>query len=121
MHDASVGRNAEALELRVATAQRDLKGSDAPEGRAEALSEMLQYAALLREASVGTATRYSFKREMPNGNWDVAEQPLPAAPRVGDLVNFQDDFLWKVLRTQWVNPRPSGKPPRAVFVCAPAS
>ena len=102
-------------------AQQGLRDTEVPEGRAEALHEMLHYVELLREAAVGTATRYSFKRELPNGMWDVAEQRLPSSPRVGDLVNFQDDGLWNVLRTQWVNPRPSGKPARAFFVCAPAS
>ena len=119
--ETPVTRNAKALEQRVVMAQRALRHAGGSEDHADALGEMLHYAQLLREAGAGTATRYTFKRELPDGQWDVMEQPLPTAPRIGDIVNFEDTGLWKILRTQWVNPRPSGKPARAFFVCAPAA
>lgn len=81
---------------------------------------MAQYVQLLHEAASETAARYSFKRVQNDGSWDVEEQRLPSEPRVGDLVKFEGDGLWKILRTQWVTPRPSRKPPQAFFVCAPA-
>lgn len=120
-HDTPVTRNAAALEQRVMTAQQQAREAGDDVDHADALAEMLHYAELLREAGLGTQTRYSFKRELADGRWDVTEQPLPAGPQVGDIVNFEDGGLWRIVSTQWVQPRPQRKPPRAFFVCAPAT
>lgn len=114
-------RNAEALEQRVMSAQREVREAGGEAGHADALGEMLRYAELLRESGLGTPTRYSFKRELADGRWDVTEQPLPAGPQIGDVVSFEDEGLWRIVATQWVQPRPHRKPPRAFFVCAPAA
>lgn len=120
-HDTGVTGNATELEQRVMTAQRELRETGGAAGHADALAEMLHYAELLREAGLGSPTRYSFKRELADGRWDVTEQPLPAGPQIGDVVNFDDDGPWRIVGTQWVQPRPHRKPPRAFFVCAPAT
>lgn len=65
---------------------------------------------MLREATAGAVARYSFKLEFSDGRWDLDEQELPAAPRVGDLVEFSDGRRWQIRGSQFVRPRTAGKP-----------
>lgn len=73
------------------------------------------------DATGSNRTAYSFKLELPDGRWDVTEQPCPSAPRVGDLLLLADGGRWQVVGTQLVGARPAGKPPREFYVCAPAA
>ena len=113
--ESDLRETANALEQRALTAYGD--GDAAPEQEGP-LMNVLRYVGLLREAS-GSSARYTFKLELADGRWDVAEQELPAVPRVGDVVRLADGE-WKVHGTQVVRPRPRQKPPCEFFVCAPA-
>ena len=83
-----------------------------------ALDHLDSYLALLRTAAIAKAERFYFKLEYADGRWDIDEQELPATPRTGDIV-FTGSRRWRVGGTQIVHPRPSGKPPRAFFICVP--
>jgi hypothetical protein len=75
------------------------------------------YVGLLRAAEAGPMN-FSFKLELQDGRWDIAEKNLTAAPRVGDVLSLAGR-QWRVRASQLVRPRPSGRPAREVFVCAP--
>ena len=89
--------------------------------RAEAIERFGQYIELLREATTEELERYSFKLEFADGRWTLAEKELPALPKIGELVELADGGRWQVRGSQLVPARPSGKPPREFFVCAPAA
>jgi hypothetical protein len=89
--------------------------------RAEAIERFGQYVDLLREATAEQLARYSFKLEFADGRWTLEEKELPALPQIGELVELADGRRWQVRGSQLVPARPSGKPPREFFVCAPAA
>jgi hypothetical protein len=64
---------------------------------------------------------FSFKLEFPNGSWNVDEKQLEIAPQIGDIVSFGDGRPWRVRASQFVRARPTRKPAREFFVCAPAA
>lgn len=88
--------------------------------RTDAIDRMAAYVDLLQKATAAALVRYSFKLEFADGRWDLAEKELPAAPLVGEVVDLADGASWRISGSQFVRPRPSGKPPREFFVCAPA-
>lgn len=88
--------------------------------RAEAIDRLAQYISLLRQAT-GESRFYTFKLEFPDGRWDVEERRLEHPPSVGDVVELERFGAWRVRGSQFVRPRPSQKPPRELFVCAPAA
>ncbi len=63
---------------------------------------------------------YTFKLVFPDGSWSVGEKQLPDPPNQGDVVVFEEYGDWRVEGQQLVGVRPAGKPPRELFVCAPA-
>jgi hypothetical protein len=104
-------RNAQRVEALLDAPVRELEGlaGEERDRRAAALGAAAQYANLLREtAPRGIQERYAFKLEFPDGRWDVQEQLLPSAPRVGDLVWFGSD-AWQVSGYRQVPARRSGK------------
>lgn len=86
--------------------------------RTEAINSVGNYVGLLRAAE-SLPENFSFKLELNDGRWDVAEMHLTTAPRVGDVLSLAGQ-RWRVRASQLVRPRPSGRPAREVFVCAPA-
>lgn len=125
--DERLERNADALEQALAETRKHLPEVDsraARARRASAIEQVAQYVALLREAGGAVPHRpvpFWFKREFPDGRWDVAERVLDEPPRVGDVVAFEDGSCWQVRDSQLVRPRPERKPPREFFVCALAA
>jgi hypothetical protein len=91
----------------------------------QAVAQMATYVSMLRD----TATAYrpdgrlrrpfSFKLELADGRWSIDEKELDATPQVGDIVSFDDGRSWRVRTSQFVRARPSQKPVREFFVCAP--
>jgi hypothetical protein len=86
--------------------------------RTEAMERIGNYVGLLRAAE-GCPVNFSFKLELQDGRWDIAEKNMTAPPRVGDVLSLAGRE-WRVRASQLVKPRPSGRPAREVFVCAPA-
>jgi hypothetical protein len=125
--------NADQLEQTIAEKRRrlaELATDEQRSRRSRALDHMAAYAELLREAaneSSGVLRRssepgvgYTFKTEFDDGRWTIEEKELSTSPRVGDVVSFDDGRSWRVRASQLVCPRPSGKPAREFFVCAPS-
>jgi hypothetical protein len=104
-----VEENAERLEHFVAKGRADTG----------AVAAFRDYIGLLRETNAGDRERYAFKLEFPDGRWDVAEQALLSAPRVGDLVWF-DGVPWQVLGHRRV-PRPHTHTSHEFLACAPVA
>ena len=86
--------------------------------RTEAMESIGNYVGLLRAAE-GCLVNFSFKLELQDGRWDIAEKNMTAPPRVGDVLSL-GGREWRVRASQLVKPLPSGRPAREVFVCAPA-
>ena len=124
-------RNADQLEEAIAEGRLKLSvlpTDTARSRRAQALDHMAAYAAILREAADASLSfdlggdervAYTFKVEFEDGRWGVEEKELATTPRVGDVVSFEDGRPWYVRASQSICPRPSGKPAREFFVCAP--
>ena len=120
--------NAEALE-RALDASRVVLGSISGEEerrrRADALAHIEGYTALLRLSTAQVMEHgpalYLFKLVFPDGRWSVGEKTLVDPPHAGDVVDFDDYGDWRVEGQQLVGVRPAGKPPRELFVCAPAA
>jgi hypothetical protein len=120
--------NADALE-RALTASRlallDIVGEDDRRRRADALAHIEGYTALLRlptaQGMHSDSVVYTFKLVFPDGRWAVDEKELPGPPHEGDVVDFDRFGGWRVEGQQLVGVRPAGKPPRELFVCAPAA
>ena len=100
----------------------------------EAIEQMATYVSMLRDTSTPSASLaaaygpdgrrrrpFSFKLEFADGRWNVDEKELDAAPQVGDIVSFEDGRPWRVSASQFVRARPTRKPVREFFVCAPAA
>lgn len=88
--------------------------------RADAMVRIGTYVGMLREAEppARLTGSFSFKLELQDGRWDVEEKSMPAPPRVGDVVSLHGS-RWRVRASQFVRPRPAGRPAREIFVCAP--
>ncbi len=119
--------NADALDRALAARRRELDGIE-PEARARresALAAIEGYTALLREPVVPAPSRnpirYCFKLVFPDGRWSLDEKQLAAAPRAGDVLDFEGYGDWCIQSSQSVGVKPAGKPPREFFVCAPAA
>jgi len=119
--------NADALDRALAARRRDLDQVE-PEVRARreyALAAIEGYTALLREPGVPaqsrSAIRYCFKLVFPDGRWSLDEKQLVAAPREGDVLDFDGYGDWCIQGSQRVGVKPSGKPAREFFVCAPVA
>ncbi|HEV7132114.1 MAG TPA: hypothetical protein VGN27_00110 [Gaiellaceae bacterium] len=122
--------NADQLESALAQERDGLSEleQEARARREQALEQMGAYVSMLRNT---TATRraadglprrpFSFKLEFEDGRWNVDEIELDVAPRVGDIVSFDDGRPWRIRATQVVRARPARKPVREFFVCAPAA
>jgi hypothetical protein len=121
------GRNVEALEraLRASRQGLDAITTDAErQRRADALSHIEGYAALLREPPgqmMHQPVRYDFKLVFPDGRWSIDEKQLADPPHEGDVVVFEGYGGWRIEGQQHVGVRPTGKAPRSFFVCAPAA
>ena len=93
--------------------------------RADALSLVEAYTALLRlpavQAAVRYPVRYCFKLVFPDGRWSVDEKQLSAPPSEGDIVVFDGFGNWRIEGSERVGAKPSGKRSREFFVCAPAA
>jgi hypothetical protein len=89
--------------------------------RSDAIDRLAQYVSLLRKASNSEPAFYSFKLVFPDGRWDVEESRLERAPSVGEVVELGGRGRWKIRGSQFVKPRPSQKPAREFFLCAPAA
>ncbi len=119
--------NLETLERALAARRRELGRIDQDEERtrrAAALELIEQYTLLLREpypAPKLNLVRYSFKLVFPDGRWNVDEKQLGAEPREGDVVEIAGFGNWRIQGSQRVGVKPAGKPPREIFVCAPAA
>jgi hypothetical protein len=118
--------NADALERSLRARRRDLRNiyGEERDRRAFALDAIEGYTALLREptepAPSRNPIRYCFKLVFPDGRWSIDEKQLPAAPQKGDVLDFAGYGGWCIQGSQQVGVRPTGKPPREFFVCAPA-
>ena len=120
--------NAAALERALLAGRLGLDsipGDDDRRRRAEALSHIEGYTALLRLPTAQVMDHepalYTFKLVFPDGRWSVGEKALADPPHEGDVVGFDDFGDWRIEGQQLVGVRPAGKPPRELFVCAPAA
>jgi hypothetical protein len=118
--------NADTLDRALRARRLDLQGFDQEERERHeyALAAIEGYTALLREPIEAPPSRnlirYCFKLVFPDGRWSVDEKQLPAAPHEGDVLDFAGGD-WRIEGSQRIGVRPSGKPPREFFVCAPAA
>jgi hypothetical protein len=87
--------NADALERALAARRLELCGiveDDERDRRADALSLIEEYTALLRipavHAAVRNPVRYCFKLVFPDGRWSISEKSLTSPPSEGDVVVF---------------------------------
>jgi hypothetical protein len=62
---------------------------------------------------------FSFKLELADGRWNIDEKELDVPPQIGDIVSFDDGCSWRVRASEFVRARPTQKPVRELFVCAP--
>jgi hypothetical protein len=121
-------RNAEALEHALRVSRHELLAIDCDDDRrrrSDALAHIEGYAALLRlptgQEMDAQPVLYTFKLVFPDGRWSVGEKELADPPHEGDVLGFDDYGDWRVEGQQLVGVRPAGKPPRELFVCAPAA
>lgn len=120
--------NADTLGRALAARRLEL-GGIAEEGerdrRADALSLVEEYAALLRvpavHAAVRNPVRYCFKLVFPDGRWSVGEKNLTSPPSEGDVIVFDGYGDWRIQGSELVGAKPAGKRSREFFVCAPAA
>jgi hypothetical protein len=118
--------NADTLDRALRARRIDLQSFDQEERERHeyALAAIEGYTALLREPIEAPPSRnlirYCFKLVFPDGRWSIDEKQLPAAPHEGDVLDFAGGD-WRIEGSQRVGVRPTGKPPREFFVCAPAA
>jgi hypothetical protein len=133
--DPQSRQNADQLASALAHNREGLAELDDAEQRArheQAIEQMAAYVSMLRDTSTPSASLaaaygpdgrrrrpFSFKLEFADGRWNVDEKELEAAPQVGDIVSFNDGRPWRVSASQFVRARPTRKPVREFFVCAP--
>jgi hypothetical protein len=129
--------NADQLAVALAHERDGLAGLENEEQRSrheQALEQMTNYVSMLRSTTTTSASLaaaygpdgrprrpFSFKLEFEDGRWNVDEKKLEAAPQVGDIISFDDGRPWRVRATQFVRARPTRKPAREFFVCAPVA
>jgi hypothetical protein len=118
-----LSRNADQLEQSLVRQQAmlgQMPDDEQRSRRADAMVRIGNYVGMLREAEppMTFTGSFSFKLELHDGRWDVEEKNMPTPPQVGDVVSFHGS-RWRVLASQFVKPRPAGRPAREVFVCAP--
>lgn len=129
--------NADHLDSALAQKREGLARLDNEEARArreQAIEQMSNYVSMLRDttttseslaAAYGPGGRlrrpFSFKLEFDDGRWNIDEKDLEAAPQIGDIISFGDGPPWRVRASQFVRARPTRKPVREFFVCAPAA
>lgn len=112
----------------------ELENEEQRSRREQAIEQMATYASMLRDTTTTSAALaaaygpdgrlrrpFSFKLEFADGRWNVDEKELEAAPQIGDIISFDDGLSWRVRASQFVRARPSRKPVREFFVCAPVS
>jgi len=134
--DAQPRKNADELEEALSRKRRALSEVTDDEQRLrreEAIEQLMTYVALLRDAASCEVTlqgeidhgrslsRFWFKLELEDRRWNVEEKKLTIAPRIGDVLSFDDGSRWRVRASQFVRPRPARKPEREFFVCEPAA
>ena len=122
-YDDRLRLNADQLEQSLARQRAvlgDMADDEERSRRADAMARIGNYVGMLREAqpAIDFTGCFSFKLELNDGRWDVEEMSMPAAPQVGDVLSFHGS-RWRVRASQFVRPRPAGRPAREVFVCAP--
>jgi hypothetical protein len=120
--------NADTLGRALAARRLDLSGiaeDDERDRRADALSLVEEYTALLRvpavHAAVRNPVRYCFKLVVPDCRWSIGEKILTSAPSEGDVVVFDGYGDWRIQGLERVGAKPPGKRSREFFVCAPAA
>jgi hypothetical protein len=129
--------NADQLDFALAYKREGLAQLENEEQRSRregAIEQMANYVTMLRDttttseslaAAYGPDGRlrrpFSFKLEFADGRWNVDEKRLEAAPQIGDIISFDDGLPWRVRASQFVRARPTRKPTREFFVCAPAA
>jgi hypothetical protein len=135
--DSQSRLNADQLANALAHKREGLAELDNPEQRSrreQAIEQMATYVSMLRDTSTPSASLatafgpdgrrrrpFSFKLEFADGRWNIDEKELEAAPQIGDIVSFGDGRPWRVSASQFVRARPTRKPTREFFVCAPAA
>lgn len=99
----------------------------------QAIEQMANYVSMLRETTASAALAaafgpdgrlrrpFAFKLEFADGRWNIDEKKLIATPQIGDIISFDDGLSWRVRASQSVFARPSRKPARELFVCAPVA
>ena len=133
--DPQSRQNADQLASALAQERDCLSGLENAEQRSrheQAIEQMDSYVSMLRDTTTTSASLaaaygpdgrrrrpFSFKLEFADGRWNVDEKELETAPQVGDIVSFDDGRPWRVSASQFVRARPSRKPTREFFVCAP--
>ena len=133
--DPQSRQNADQLASALAQERDCLSGLENAEQRSrheQAIEQMDTYVSMLRDTTTTSASLaaaygpdgrrrrpFSFKLEFADGRWNVDEKELETAPQVGDIVSFDDGRPWRVSASQFVRARPTRKPTREFFVCAP--
>ena len=133
--DPQSRQNADQLASALAQERDCLSGLENAEQRSrheQAIEQMDTYVSMLRDTATTSASLaaaygpdgrrrrpFSFKLEFADGRWNVDEKELETAPQVGDIVSFDDGRPWRVSASQFVRARPTRKPTREFFVCAP--
>ena len=133
--DPQSRQNADQLASALAQERDCLSGLENAEQRSrheQAIEQMDTYVSMLRDTTTTSASLaaaygpdgrrrrpFSFKLEFADGRWNVDEKELETAPQVGDIVSFEDGRPWRVSASQFVRARPTRKPTREFFVCAP--
>jgi len=129
--------NAHQLDLALAQEREGLAEveNEAERSRHEqAIEQMENYTSMLRDTTTTSAALaaaygpdgrlrrpFAFKLEFADGRWNVDEKELEATPQIGDIISFDDGLSWRVRASQFVRARPSRKPVREFFVCAPVA
>ncbi len=135
--DSQSRQNADHLASALAHRREGLAELENPEQRSrreQAIEQMATYVSMLRDTSTPSASLaaaygpdgrrrrpFTFKLEFADGRWSVDEKELETAPQVGDIISFEDGRRWRVSASQFVRARPTRKPTREFFVCAPAA
>ena len=112
----------------------ELENEELRSRREQAIEQMANYVSMLRDTTTTSASLaaaygpdgrlrrpFSFKLEFDDGRWNVDEKELDATPQIGDIISFSDGRPWRVRASQFVRARPTRKPLREFFVCAPVA
>lgn len=128
--------NADRLDHALSHGRDELVGFESEEQRScheQAIGQTASYVSVLRDtmmtaaalAAAGPNRRlrrpFAFKLEFADGRWDIDEKELDATPQIGDIISFDDGLSWRIRTSQFVHARPSRKPVRELFVCAPVA